>query len=242
MFLEEMTMNEFNEKVKKCKVALVPFGTVEEHGAHLPLNTDTLVVCEVLRRVATLEEVFVCPPVNYGVCTSTRQHPGTITLRAETLRQLTKDLIDELYRHGFRGIGLVSGHAGGLHMNAIKEVAETVVEQSPDLKIAVWTVYDYAFEALAEVAETPGDSHAGEIETSLIMAIRKELVKDPLPSEGYPSFPKPLVVADKLRYWESGVWGNPQKASIDKGRRALDILVEKNLEVVRLLKSSLYKD
>ncbi len=124
-------------------------------------------------------------------------------------------------------------------MNAIKEVAEVVVEERPDLRVSVWTVYDLAFEALAEVAETPGDSHAGEIETSLIMAIRPDLVKEPLPPEDFPAFPKPLVVADKLKYWASGVWGNPQKATLQKGQRALEILVEKNLEVVRQLKASI---
>ncbi|RME65258.1 MAG: creatininase family protein [Nitrospirae bacterium] len=238
MYLEEMTMNEFSETLKGCNVALVPFGTLEEHGSHLPLNTDTLVVVEVLKRIASLEEVFVLPPVYYGVCTSTRRHPGTITLRPETLRLLCRDLLEELYRHGFRAVGLVSGHAGGLHMNAIKEVAEEFVEKRPEVKVAAWTVYDPSFEALAEVAETPGDSHAGEVETSLVMAIRPDLVKEPLPPEDYPSFPKPLIVEDKLKYWASGVWGNPQKATPEKGRRALEILVERNLEIVRLLKNA----
>lgn len=239
MYLEEMTMKEFSEKVKRCKVVLVPFGTLEEHGTHLPLNTDTLVVVEVLKRIAQDEEVFVLPPVYYGVCTSTRKHPGTLTLRPETLRLLVRDLLAELYRNGFRAAGLVSGHAGGLHMNAIKEVAEGFVEQYPDFNVAAWTVYDPSFEALAEVAETPGDSHAGEVETSLVMAIRPDLLKEPIPPEDYPSFPKPLIVKDKLKYWASGVWGNPQKATPEKGRRALEILVEKNLEVVRFLKNSI---
>ncbi|RME62809.1 MAG: creatininase family protein, partial [Nitrospirae bacterium] len=179
------------------------------------------------------------PPVCYGVCTSTRKHPGTITLRPETLRLLTRDLLGELHRHGFRAAGFVSGHAGGLHMNAIKEVAEEFVERHPDFKVAAWTVYDPSFEALAEVAETPGDSHAGEVETSLVMAIRQDLVKGPMPPEDYPSFPKPLVVADKLKHWTSGVWGNPQKATPEKGRRALEILVEKNIEIVKMLKESI---
>ncbi len=239
MYLEEMTMEELTEAMKRCRTVLVPFGTVEEHGSHLPLNTDTLVVLEVLKRIASEEEVFVCPPVHYGVCTSTRKHPGTIALRPETLRHLVEDLLGELFRHGFRAVGLVSGHAGGLHMNALKEVAEAFVESHPDCKVAVWTVYDPSFEALAEVAETPGDSHAGEVETSLVMAIREDLVKRPLPPEDYPSLPRPLIVADKLRYWASGVWGNPQKATPDKGQRALEILIEKNLEIVRALKKAI---
>ena len=72
MILENATMAEFTKHLKKTKTIIFPFGTVEEHGRHLPLNTDTLIVYELLKRAAKKRKVFVAPPVYYGVCTSTK--------------------------------------------------------------------------------------------------------------------------------------------------------------------------
>ena len=66
MILEYMTMAEFKKNLKKTRTIIFPFGTVEEHGSHLPLNTDTLIIYEVMKRVIKKREVFLAPPVYYG--------------------------------------------------------------------------------------------------------------------------------------------------------------------------------
>jgi creatinine amidohydrolase len=165
MLLEHMTMKDFQRLLKKSKTIIFPFGTVEEHGNHLPLNTDTLIAYELLKQVIRKRQVFVAPPLYYGVCTTTRQHPGTISITPETLRRITHDLIMDAYRKGLRNIILVSGHGGGLHMSAMKEVAEDIIEKLNGVRIAVVSPYDMLFKELAEIADTPNDSHAGELET-----------------------------------------------------------------------------
>jgi len=226
MDIELITMEEFREGLSKTKTLIIPFGTVEEHGSHLPLGTDTMIAVEVLRLLQERRSVFVAPPLHYGVCTSTRLHPGTISITPETLRRLTLDIVRDSFRKGIRNFMLVSGHGGGLHMNALKEVAEVLVEELEGVRIAVVSPYELLWKELSEIAETENDSHAGEIETSVMLAIRPELVKG-RSSEEYPSFPKPMVVKDKLKYWPGGVWGNPGKASSEKGQRVIELILEK---------------
>ncbi len=236
MILENITMADFKKHLKKTKTIIFPFGTVEEHGTHLPLNTDTLIVYEVLKRLIRKRKVFLAPPVYYGVCTTTKQHPGTISITPETLRKLTLDLVTDAYKKGLRNFFLISGHGGGLHMYALKEVAEIVIEELKGIKIAVISPYDILYKELSELAETPNDLHAGEIETSLVLALAPELVKG-RSKEEYPKLPKPFVVKDKVRYWRGGVWGNPGKASREKGEKAVKLIVNKIIGIIDMVEN-----
>lgn len=226
-----MTMTEFRKNLKKTRTIIFPFGTVEEHGGHLPLNTDTLIIYEVMKRVVKKRNVFLAPPVYYGVCTSTSQHPGTINITPPTLRRITYDLVRDAYKKGLRNILLVTGHGGGLHSAALKEAAEALVEELKELQIAVLCPYDMLRSELSELAETPNDSHAGEIETSLVLSLAPGLVKGRADEE-YPDFPKPFVVRDKLKYWPGGVWGDPQKATRDKGDKVIKLIVDKVVGII----------
>lgn len=234
MQIEEITMEEFRKGLKKTKTLIIPYGTVEEHGRHLPLSTDTIIAVEVLRLVEESRKVFIAPPVHYGVCTTTRLHPGTISITPETLRRITLDMVRDSFQKGIKNFILISGHGGGLHMNALKEVAEILVEELKGLRIAVVSPYELLWKELSGIAETENDSHAGEIETSVMLALRPELVKG-RSKEEYPSFPKPMVVKDKLKYWPGGVWGNPEKASREKGEQVIALILEKITDIIDMI-------
>jgi creatinine amidohydrolase len=231
MILENITMAEFKRHLKKTKTIIFPFGTIEEHGGHLPLNTDTLIVYEILKRVVNRRKVFLAPPVYYGVCTSTSQHPGTIGITPSTLRRLTYDIVRDSYQKGLRTFFLITGHGGGLHSSAMKEAAERLIEELKGVKIAVVCPYDILYKELSELADTSNDSHAGEIETSLVLSLAPDLVKGRA-QEDYPKLPKPFVVKNKLKYWRSGVWGNPEKASREKGEKAIELIVDKIIGII----------
>lgn len=238
MLVGEITMSEFKKAVKKSSVLIVPFGTVEAHGTHLPLNTDTLVICEAVRKVAERNmSVFMAPPIQYGVCTSTGPHPGTIGISASSLRLIASDIVKSGYAQGFRNIILVSGHGGSIHVSALKEVAEELVAQLDGLKMAAFSIYEVVGREAAEIAETKGDSHAGELETSLVLHLALRLVKG-RSKEEYPDFPRPLVVKDKLKYWPGAVWGDPGKATAEKGERLFNAMVDKLEEVAGRLERS----
>ncbi|HHL40351.1 MAG TPA: creatininase family protein [Deltaproteobacteria bacterium] len=226
MIVNDATMKEFSAGLSACRTLAVPYGTVEAHGPHLPLGTDTLIICEVLAAAAKRVPMAVAPPVNYGVCTSTGPHAGTIGISPSTLRRLTADIVGDGHAKGFRNFLLISGHGGGLHCAAMKEAAEGLLRELEGALFSALCIYDLVHDEAARIAETENDSHAGEIETSLVMHLRPDLVKGTA-AEQYPSLPKPYMVRDKVAYWPGAVWGDPSKASAEKGERLFSVMVGK---------------
>ncbi len=221
MLLEEITMPAFSQGLATTRTVLIPFGSVEEHGGHLPLGTDTIHAYELGKQVAGIHPIFVAPPVWYGLCRSTNLHPGTIGISGDTLKRLALDIVSGFYHQGCRNFVFLSGHAGGTHMAFLTDAGEQVLSRFPDSRVAVVSVLDVQSQMPGGIIETPGDSHAGEVETSLMLYLRNHLVDGTSPEE-YPVFPKYILVRDKLRYWPGGVWGNPQKASSSKGATIME--------------------
>lgn len=218
MNIAEITMPEFAAGLEKTKTIYLPFGSTEEHGRHLPLDTDTMQVYAVVREAARLRPAFVAPPVHYGICRSTSEHPGTVGINPDTFRALVRDLILGYYRQGLRNFVLISGHAGKTHIGALIEVGEEMLARLSDIRVAVINEYDFCLKAGRELIETKGDSHAGEVETARIMHLFPELVKGTSPRE-YPAFPEFILVRDKQACWPGGVWGDPAPASPEKGEK-----------------------
>lgn len=225
MQLEKITMPEFISHLKKTKTIIIPFGAVEEHGSHLPLCTDTLTVDEVLRMVTKKKKVFLAPTVNYGVMLSNKKHPGSLGISSEALRRVTTDIIRDAYEKGLRNFLLISGHGGRLHMAALKEAAETLIEELDETIMAVFCLDDVLIKIRGEISETKNDSHSGELETSMMLSLAPGLVKG-RSKEEYPNLPDPFVVRDKVKYWPGGVWGDPSKATIEKGEKAIRFMVD----------------
>jgi creatinine amidohydrolase len=237
MLMSQMTMPEFAAALAKTTTVIIPFGSVEEHGPHLPLSTDTLHAQEVAERAASFYPVLVAPPVHYGLCRSTSEHPGTISISGNTLKALTLDLSRDLYRQGCRQIILLTGHAGGTHMAALIEAGEQLLRELPEIKVAVVNVLDLLREGLRqspELVQTPGDSHAGEVETAITLATHPQLVKGTAPAE-WPTFPKFILARQKRKFWPGGVWGDPGKGTSEKGEKILQFEVNFLIELVKAL-------
>jgi creatinine amidohydrolase len=116
-------------------------------------------------------------------------------------------------------------------MSALKEAAEVLIEELKGVKMAVISPYDILSKELSELSDTPNDSHAGEIETSLVLSLAPELVKG-RSNEEYPRIPKPFVVRNKLKYWPGGVWGDPSRATREKGDKAVKLIVNKIVDII----------
>jgi creatinine amidohydrolase len=225
----ELTMPEFEARSREQVAVILPVGSVEEHGPHLPLGTDAFHALDLARRVAELRPVLVAPPLYYGLCRSTREHPGTVSISGDTLRRLVTELGREFHRQGCRHLVILSGHAGGTHMAALVEAGETLLAELPDLQVAVVNVLDLLREVLAQrpdLVQTKGDSHAGEVETALMLAGRPHLVRGRAPAE-WPRFPKYVLVRDKRRCWPGGVWGDPGPATPKQGEAILQAEAER---------------
>ena len=236
MILEELTMPAFIEGLTKTRTIIVPFGAVEEHGQHLPLGTDMIHAYELSKETSKHRPLFVAPPVWYGLCRSTSQHAGTITISGDTLKRLAVELATSLYNQGLRNFVLLSGHAGGTHMAALTDAGEAILSNLEKSRVAVLSILDLIAEIPDGIVETENDSHAGEVETSLMLHLRPAHIDGTSPEE-YPSFPTPILVRDKKRFWPGGVWGDPSKASLEKGKTLLQKEIEVLLRLVNRIES-----
>jgi len=232
-----MTMPEFAEAMARNPWLLLPIGTTEEHGPHLPLSSDMIQAEYVCRAVACEVNGVVGPGVAYGVCRTTRNFPGTISLSSRTLEALVREILAGYIEKGARRIAVISGHAGGAHMEALRQAALRLVERDERLTILVIGPYDIAFPFLAEVASAAADGHAASIETSVLLAIDPHLGRtNRIPEAGRPQFPRFQVLSHPEGLFPSGVMGDASQASAALGEQTLQHVVG---EIVKLLKGML---
>ena len=174
----EMTRAEIEKAVVTCRgVCVIPMGCLETHGDHLPVGTDCFQADAMVRRAAEIEPV-VKFPVHYQTQIAEAKHMhGTVALAADLIWNLLEGTLDEIARNGFTKIVIVNGHGGNyafLSYFALRRPAER--------KSYVLYLYNRGhwpcegLPELDELSESPG-SHGGEIETSLMLAIRPDLVK-----------------------------------------------------------------
>jgi creatinine amidohydrolase len=234
--LEEMSWPEVEAGLKETRTVILPVGATEEHGPHLPTMTDTIQAMEVAKATAQERDVFLAPPLHYGVCRSTRGFPGTITVGHDALRAFAKDLLVSFADSGFARVMILTGHAGGLHMAALEEACQMAVEER-DFHVSLVSLFDLIdFKAV----ETPHDGHAGEVETSLMMAIRFDLVKGK-PAEHFPKRPHFLVMKDVRHLMGNGIMGNPQPATLEKGKQFFQMAVNGVMGALDELESDVWK-
>ena len=227
--LGELTMVEFAALQPKPPL-LVPVGIVEEHGPHLPLDTDTIQAVATCEAVAARMGAMVAPAVAYGNCSSTRNFPGSFSLSFDAVRTIAREILLDCRRHDIRTVAFVSGHAGGAHMRALKLAAEEVVAQLPDLRVFVLS--DYELLGGFEHPVPKWDGHAGGLETSRMLALRPDLVKGAAAPHEV-RFPDHLVEPHPERRFPTGVMGDPTLASADIGRRANAWIVDRLVAVLQ---------
>lgn len=237
LWFDELSMNEAEKAAKTNKVIILPIGSVEEHGEHLPLATDSIQPEYVATEVAKKTRCLVAPTLRYGVCNSTRGFPGTISISFDALYKIVKDILEEFVRNGFKRILIMSGHAGQSHMSALRLAAQEVIRASENkpsektVRIMVCSDYDFAYE-LKGKHFSDEDGHAGTIETARIMAIRPDLVKTKGRSS-YPEMPRFEIILHPEKLFPSGVIGDPTTATSKKGHMINDYVIENIVKLVQ---------
>jgi creatinine amidohydrolase len=240
LWLDELSTKEAAQAAKDGTVVIFPIGSVEEHGEHLPLCTDSIQPEYIALEVAKKTGCLIAPPFRYGICNATRNFPGTITIQFDTLYKITHDVLSELIRNGFNRIVILSGHAGNSHMVALRLAAQDIVIKSDEaekegkVRIMVLSDFDFAEELTPKYADE-NDGHAGTLETSRMMAIKPELIK----AKGEASIwqmPRFEVVAHPENYFPSGVNGDPTAATAEKGQKINEYIIEQMEKIVKDLK------
>lgn len=228
-----MTMLEFAEAMAQGVWLLLPVGTTEEHGPHLPLGSDMLQAEYVASTVASAVGGVVAPGLAYGVCRTTRNFPGTVSLSFHAFETLVREVLAGYVEKGARRIAIISGHAGGAHMEALHQAAQPLVEQEEGLMVLILGPADIPLPFLADAGLSGADGHAGALETSVMLAIDERLVHlDRIPAAERPAFPRGQVLRHSERLFPSGVMGGVSQSSRELGKRVLEKVVT---EIARLL-------
>lgn len=240
---DHLTWQEMNEAIAAQKVVLLPTGSTEQHGPHLPLDVDRFLceaVClEVGRRAP--EEVLVMPPVAYGLNRHHIDFPGTIHIEPDVFIAFCVNITKSLAYHGFEKIVIVNGH--GSNTSLIDVAARKTVLETSSLCAAV-NYMSFATEAFESVRETDVLAHADELETSLYLHLDGERVRfdravadddvagTHVSSDSWSKYP--VRFADYWGRWtKTGVHGDPTKATKEKGRVIYEAAVVGLLELVR---------
>ncbi|MBT1516476.1 creatininase family protein [Bradyrhizobium sp. SRL28] len=227
--------DQLRERAKEDAIVIVPVGSLEQHGPHLPVEIDSLlgetVALRTARLAAAIEKVVVLPMMWTGLSEHHMSFGGTITLDFQTFFNTIRCVCESVVRHGFRRIVLLNGHGG--NENALRVCAD---ELSPKLEVPIvhFTYWYAAEKSIAALLERQANLwHACEAETSMCMALRPELVaEDRIRLAEANRTPDVADLVGKGVYrWRSlasqsstGVYGYPSAASREKGEKLLDAI------------------
>ncbi len=236
----ELTMKEVREAAEANKVMILPVGSVEEHGPHLPLCTDSLQPEYVAVEVAKKTDSLVAPPLKYGICTTTRVFPGTISISFQSLYRITREIIEEFIRNGFKRFLILSGHANEEQMAALKLAAHNVLwkhsaeAEKRKLRIIVCSDYDFAYELRGKYFSEE-DGHGGTIETSRVMAIKPNLIRGKR-RKNMQKLPKFEIIMNPKEFLPEGIRGDPAVASAEKGKFINNYIIAELIKLIEELK------
>jgi creatinine amidohydrolase len=232
---------------KQNVVLIQPIGAIEQHGPHLPLAVDAAIAAAItgqtLQRLESTIPAYALPLLYYGKSNEHWRFPGTITLSAKTLMSLLLEIGESVYRAGFRKLVFLNAHGG--QPQVLEIVARDLHQVYPDLMVFplfVWRAPNVAAD-LISAQELELGIHAGDAETSLMLALLPDQVRMKQAVTEYPQgLPEQslLSMEGKLPFaWSthelsrSGVLGDPTTASQEKGDRILESLTESWLQVIR---------
>ncbi|MGQ9565353.1 MAG: creatininase family protein [Candidatus Bathyarchaeales archaeon] len=245
-YLGEMAWLDVREFLTSHNVAVIPVGSNEQHGPHLPLDTDAYDAFWLSLKAAEKAGcALVAPPIYYGVSMHHMDFPGTVTLNPHTLEELAYEVATSLVKHGFRKIVFENGHGG--NTQALESAAQRVKMDTGAFVVVdtVSLIPDY----IEKFVETPHDAHAGEFETSTSLAnreekVKKDRIKKPtlkLPQSKYTKIglketgPKVFWGFRTKEISDTGVIGDPTKASKEKGAVAWKMAIERLAELLQEL-------
>lgn len=230
-YANEMTKDEFGSAMQKDPIIILPVGAMEEHGSHLPLGTDTFEIEYVVMRLADRLDAIVLPTIPYGDCKSTYNFPGTISIGFDALRSIVTNIISEIIRHGGKKMVVISGHAGGNHMTALKMAAQEAIKEHSQLKIMVLSDYDLVPEFKG--TKIPSwDGHAGMAETSRMLNIRPDISRKGRKATK-PKDRDFMILPDPEKLFPTGVAGDPRRASADIGRKIDDFILRRLIHLIK---------
>ena len=223
-----------DESEKHSRIAILPVGSLEQHGDHLPLSTDTVVACVIARRLAETYNLFLLTPLTIGCSHEHARFTGTVSISSQTLISIVNDIRVSLAQSGITQLVIVNGHGGNYVLSNIVQEANV---QEP--RVALFPGRDDFVTARGRsnmVSSNSEDMHGGEWETSILLHEYPDLVRPTYTQNDHDAPERPhLLIVGMDAYTSNGIIGKPSAATAEKGRLALDSLVETFADTLKVL-------
>ena len=237
---EHLTPPDFEKMAKEEKLCILPIGSLERHGEHMPFGTDALIAHEVSCRAASMEPCVVFPPYWFGQVHEAGCFSGTVNFPAPLLVKMLETLLDEIACNGFSKILIVNAHGGNtdfLHYFMMEQINREV-----EYTLYSTFVVDGEHLNTLKIWEYPDGGHADEMETSMAMAAIPGAVK-----MEYQRFAEPIIPnskLEKLKGVHTALWwydlypehvsGKPSAATPEKGEKALEAI---SMDIAKRIKA-----
>lgn len=221
------------QRLEAGTLSVLAIGACEQHGAHLPLTTDTDMAHGVAGRLADELDALLLPAIPYGDAWTAQAYPGTISISPRTLQAMLEDIGHDLLRSGVNGLVLVNGHFGN---------REPMLLAARTLATAGFPVCHLDYPGLERLAGEICDSrpaaphfyHADEVETAIMLAVAPHGVDMARAEASYPDFP-PSFGSEPMQLRQfnpSGVFGDPRPATAEKGEALISGILAESLKLV----------
>ena len=219
MIIRDQFDPDLRKRIKQKKqIAIIPVGSIEQHGPHLPISTDSDIVTEISLRFSKKINGILLPTINYGI--SDEHFPFfNLSVKKSTLSKMLDDICESLIKNGISRILIINGHYGNL--DSLKDF-ERKKKKSRKIKVfSYWKYMDREFD------------HAGNVETSIMLAISKN-VKMKNAKKGFQTDGMSKQEISKInrlaqksfpKVTGNGVWGDPTKSSAKLGRKIINEVV-----------------
>jgi creatinine amidohydrolase len=247
VFLGKLSSEDVRECLRTNKTIIIPIGSTEQHGPHLPLTVDTDIAVEIALKVAEKIGCLVAPPLYYGHSTEHAGFPGSGWLQMETLGRVIEDVSVSYAEGGFKTIIWLNGHYGNDPALFVTCTDLTGTSKIPkDARVMALTyMYTLPDDILNEYLSWEKGWHAQEGETSVMLAIKPETVKMEKAPVEWPKFPRNNALMNAMfqgkgtvrRLMKTGIWGDARKATKEKGDKFLAEAVKSVAETIEQIDS-----
>jgi creatinine amidohydrolase len=231
--LEHLTWIEAEEVFETHDLVVIPLGAItKEHGPHLPLNNDFLMAEYLADRVAKELDVVMMPTIPFGFYPAFLEYPGSVSLEAETFRELVKDICVSIAGYGVKKFYILN--TGVSTARVLGPASAELLESGIIMRFT--DILQVGADAIEEVETQEGGTHADEIETSMMLYIAPDIVDMTKAEKDYDPRNRRGLTRDSTKpytYSPTGIWGDPTLATRQKGERIVEATVRDIIEDIR---------